>query len=187
MRNTLFILFLLVLVSCSTGKVVKPTKPVSSRTPMAESVGKTADLVTIKKFTNFRESEKKKIFKAKDALNKMVMGDCFEKFMLKQDLRKTNGLTNKQVVDHIRSSHTDIELIMYYKRWSKVHGYTYPNVKKIWFNRKYHSGTTYKDEASNFFHELLHKYGYGHAYKAHRDRPLSVPYTGNKVVKECIK
>ena len=183
MKNLFLLLLTIMITSCATTKTSNPVVTTPIDTPIVS--GEDINIVTVDKYTNFTQNEKTKIEQAEKKLNTMLGGDCFKNFMLDADLIQTNNRTNIQVVDHLKSSHVNIELIIYYKYFSKVHGYTYPNVNKIWFNRKYHSGTTVCAEASNLMHELSHKFGYGHDYKATSTRPKSVPYTLNRAVKAC--
>jgi hypothetical protein len=175
-------------IACTTTSV-KPTKEL---TPVIDETILTVDkkvksFVNVTKYTNFTEKEKVKASKYIPVMDAVINSKCFMDNMVMRELKKTNGKTNKEVVEHLRTSTVDIELIMYYKRFSKVAGYTKPSVNKIWLNRKYHSGASNCSEASNLAHELSHKIKYGHDYKATIDRPLSVPYSINAAFKSCCK
>ena len=106
--------------------------------------------------------------------------------MLARQLQDTHK-KSAEVVQDLRTRTVEIHLVTYYKRFSKVHGYTYPDVNKIWLNRKYHSGASLCSEASNLAHELSHKLGYGHSFKATQSRPYSVPYSINAGFTKCCK
>lgn len=197
MKNLIILIAALIsLNACAMGgkPAPKPVEPVKVETP--ETSVSSVDLVTVKKFTGFYKSEIEKAWEYIPKMNETIGSKCFEDFFVareagkhssKYKLHSTNGKSAKEVVKHLRSSNVEIELITYYKKWSKVAGYTYPNVNKIWLNRKYHSGASLCSEGSNLAHELSHKLGYGHAYKATYDRPYTVPYSINAAFKACCK
>ena len=147
---------------------------------------KKTDLVKVLSTKGFTTKEKAKLEKYIPVMNETIDSACFKEFIkARPGLHSTNGKTPEQVVQHLRSSQVEIHLITYYKKWTKVHGYTYPGQNKIWLNRKYHSGASLCSEASNLAHELSHKLEYGHSYKASKTRPYSVPYSINAAFKEC--
>jgi len=169
-------------LACSTTPV---KTPVTSNNDIKPTDG--ISFVNVIKYTNFNEEEKVKASKYIPLMDNVINSKCFEEFMIARDLRKTNGKTNEEVVQHIRKSTVDIELIMYFKRFSKVAGYTEKGATWIKLNRKYHAGASFCSEASNLAHELSHKINYGHDFKATIDRPLSVPYSINAAFKSCCK
>ena len=179
MKNLINLIILLMVIACST-------TPVSTPVNIIKTTDK-ASFVNVTKYTNFSKEEKVKASKYIPLMDKVLNSNCFEEFMIARDLRKTNGKTNKQVVKHIRKSNVDIELIMYFKRFSKVAGYTQKGATWIKLNRKYHEGASLCSEASNLAHELGHKINYGHDFEATIDRPLSVPYSINAAFKSCCK
>lgn len=176
------ILLLLLLAGCSSKVVTKPSAPpVVVESPKAES------LVNVIKFTSFKSKEIDKAKRYIPVMDKTIRSKCFADFMMARDMVDLGDKTKAQVIQDLTTKTVDIELITYYKRWSKVHGYTYPSVNKIWLNRKYHAGASLCSEASNLAHELGHKLGYKHAYKATRTRPYSVPYSINAAFKVCCR
>jgi len=163
-------LLLLLLVSCasvSTPEKEIPSKVIEVLKPETEII---VDAVNVTKFTGFYDSEIAKAKKYIPKMNETIASKCFEDFMVNRKLIKTNGLSRIEVVNKLRTSRVDIELITYYKRFSKVAGYTYPGVNKIWLHRKYHKGASLCSEASNLFHETSHKFGFGHSYKSNHNR-----------------
>lgn len=81
----------------------------------------------------------------------------------------------------------DLTVEMYYTDNSTI-GYTYANQNKIWANRKFHDGYRADQVAGNFFHEWLHKLGYGHSSSSTSCRPYSVPYAVGYMMRErCFK
>lgn len=194
--NTILIqIILFTLSSCSlvNHKTSKPVDLVSSseETPTHTSSGTPSvkeshkPFLVVSKFTGFNKSTIEKLKKATVKIDEVFASDCFEDFMVKRNLIQTNGKSNKEVVEHLRSTQAKVELVYYYKWFSKVHGYTYPNTDKIWLNGKYHTGTTVCSEASNLAHEGSHKVGYGHDFKATKRRPYSVPYSINAAWRVC--
>ena len=182
MKNlTLIVIAFIYLFSCSNA----PTNPdVGHVTQDTHKEG--VSFVNVIK-NNFNDDEKQKAAKYIPVMDSVLKSKCFLDFMKERDIKKANGKSNEEVVAHILNSTVDIELIMYYKRFSKVHGYTLPDVNKIWLNRKYHNGASLCSEASNLAHELSHKIGYGHNYKSSVYRPFSVPYSINAGFKHCCK
>lgn len=166
--------------SCSS------TKPVPKE-PAAVTPVEKVDLVKVLSIRNFTEAEKTKLNKYIPVMNNTVASKCFKDFMVERNLHTTQNKSNEEVVKHLRTSQVEIHLITYYKPWSKVAGYTYPNTNKIWLNRKFHAGASLCSEASNLAHELSHKLGYTHSYKATQSRPFSVPYSINAAFKACCK
>lgn len=183
MKSLINLIILTTLLACSTTPVNTPVSKEANYT----NDKKVKSFVNVTKYTNFTKEEKVKASKYIPLMDNVINSNCFEEFMIARDLRKTNGKTNKEVVQHIRKSTVDIELIMYFKRFSKVAGYTENGATWIKLNRKYHAGASFCSEASNLAHELSHKINYGHDFKATIDRPLSVPYSINAAFKSCCK
>jgi len=180
-KQLLLITMLLTLVNCATNTVEGPKTP-----PAVTPVEKT-DLVKVLSTKGFTEKEKVKLNNYIPKMNETIDSECFKTFMVNRNIHTTQNKSNAEVVKHLRTSQVEIHLITYYKRWSKVHGYTYPNVNKIWLNRKYHAGASLCSEASNLAHELSHKLGYTHDFKATQRRPFSVPYSINAGFTACCK
>lgn len=182
MKNIILLfIFAIYLLSCSSQTVKE--EPVQ----MAVIEVQKTDLVKVLSYSGFTEKELEKAAAYIPVMNQTIDSECFKDFMLNRELIKTNDKTREEVVKDLRTKQVEIHLITYYKPWSKVHGYTYPNVNKIWLNRKYHSGASLCSEASNLAHELSHKLGYKHNYKATQTRPFSVPYSINAAFKVCCK
>lgn len=117
----------------------------------------------------------------------VLQSKCFSDFMLNRKLIQTNGLSNEEVVLALLNTPVKAEFQTYYKRFSKVYGYTYPNISTIFINKKYFDGASICSVASNQAHEISHKQGFGHDYKATTRRPYSVPYSINAAFSECCK
>ena len=182
----------LILASCSTVKKRPVDLDVKPDLTQVETSHKR--FLVVSKFTGFSSKTEERLKKAVIKVDEVFHSQCFEDFMVAREkgehsdkyvLHSTNGLTAKEVVQDLRTNQATVELIYYYKRFSKVHGYTYPNVNWIKLNGKYHTGTTICSEASNLGHEGSHKIKYGHSYKSNSARPFSVPYSINKAFKVC--
>lgn len=183
MKNLLNLTMLILITACATKSVVE--KPVTP--PLVEKPSLTKSLVNVTKYTNFTDEEKAKSFLYIEKMDEVVASKCFGDFMEARELIKTNGKTNQEVIKDLRTKKVDIELIMYYKRFSTVAGYTENGATWIKLNRKYHTGASICSEASNLKHELSHKLDYGHNYNATQTRPYSVPYSINEAFKACCK
>src|SRR5690606_23212813 len=72
----------------------------------------------------------------------------------------------------------DISVMMYYKSWSKVVGYTFEGGLTVWVNHKFFGSP--KNTASNLLHEASHQLGYFH----NGAWAKTVPYTMNRIVEE---
>lgn len=142
-------------------------------------------LVNVLSTEGFTEKELTKLVSYIPVMDKTIASKCFMDFMQARQVLETNGQDIKGVVETLRTSKVNIHLITYYKRFTRVQGYTYPSVNKIWLNRKYHKGASLCSEASNLAHELAHKLGYKHSFKATHSRPFSVPYSINAAFSKC--
>jgi len=181
MKNIILLLLSIYVFSCSTTDkcIPVPAKKV------VETIVANNNLVKVLSLKNFTDKEKEKSKKYISKMNEVIASNCFGSFMVERKLGETNSKTNKQVVQDLRTKTATVHLEMYYKRFSKVHGYTKPNVNRIWLNRKYHAGASICSEASNLAHELSHKLGYGHSYNATQSRPYTVPYSINAAFTAC--
>lgn len=80
----------------------------------------------------------------------------------------------------------NLELEIYHEA-NKTIGYTYPNVTRIWVNRKYFSRYSDVQVADNLVHEWMHKIGFEHSVKWDEDRKHSVPYAVGYLVEELAR
>lgn len=122
---------------------------------------------------------------ASNALAERILhSQCFRTFLETRKLQETNGLTPKQVVDLLVSTHVTVGVHFYYAGNSTV-GYTYPNDPDVYFNRKFHDDYGVRDEASNAMHEWTHKppMSFDHSYR--NPSAYSVPYSVNYAVEKC--
>lgn len=151
--------------------------------PLGFGSAPAVDFVEIVKH-NFSDAQKAKLAEFLPVMNKTMAGQCFGDFMLERKLVQANGKSNKEVLEHLRSSKVKVELISYWSLSGTI-GYTYPDVNKIWLNNRIQSGFTPCESASNLAHEASHKIGYGHDFYATDRRPYSVPYSINAAFNKC--
>lgn len=182
MKSIILVALVALIVSCSTTKT-KLTPGISNTMSPVEH----DNLFTVLKHTGMDQYQVEKYISVANRIRKEFRSDCFKEELLKSELIQTNNKTNLEVYDHIQSSHTEIILNLYYKRASRVNGYTYPNSNTINLNNKFHSSYGVCSSSANLAHELTHKYGYGHDYKATRQRPKSVPYTVGRIINFCCE
>jgi hypothetical protein len=112
----------------------------------------------------------------------------------KKSFANNNGQTNEQIyltlldgeekLNPGKNNRMDLQLELYTNNSTNVIGYTYPNVLKIWMNRKYFNSYKPPQVARNLFHEWTHKLGYGHDSSATAKRPYSVPYGVGEIIEE---
>jgi len=108
--------------------------------------------------------------------------------------RFTNTLkTGMQVYDHIMSGDDlfgeadkdiDIDVTLYYKRFTSVIGYGLPNTLRTWLNKKFFFSMSKQELAGHIFHESLHKFGYNHISAKEY---TSVPYACGNKVRDILK
>jgi len=177
------ILLLAFLVSCSAVKLnPEPIKII----PAALIEVPNRAPITVSAYKNFSPKYQAEFEQAVIKANEIIGTKCFEDFMLQRKLIQTNGKTNAQVVAHIRSTPTTIELSSY-RKWGSVVGWTTPTSKIINVNSKFYIGSSRCAKTSNLVHEVSHKQGFGHDFKPNRERPFSVPYSLNQAVEACCK
>lgn len=192
------IALLLIIVSFSAfGKASKRYEPVATPTPTPEVVQPTDSGTENITFTcaNCTKQEAANIQIVQHALPAIINSKCFlEHYTLdkyRTQLVQTNGLSRAEVVEKIRTTKVkNIPIFFYYPTWRQsksVVGYTSPDTPTIYLNRLFRNGYDWGAcaEISNALHEVTHKMGFDHDYKATARRPYSVPYTANFAVAAC--
>jgi hypothetical protein len=101
---------------------------------------------------------------------------------LTETVIKDKNYTTEQIFDLLMSGvdsfntekdhDIDIDVTLYYARWSKVIGYTNAGSWRTWVNKKYLDIMTPNELAGHILHEYLHNVGFTH-YEEHS---TSVPY-----------
>lgn len=148
--------------------------------------------VNVTKRTGFTNAELKRHQSAMVLVEIVVNSSEFKKRVLARKFTTTKK-TAQQIYDHIMTGEEvlqkgvdyemDADIEMYYKK-NNVVGYTYPNVTTTWINRYVTSDYDEEDIAGNFFHEWLHKLGYGHSSASDKS---SVPYAIGYIVRDMIE
>lgn len=154
-------------------------------------------------YSNFNATQEAKVEKAINLIKKVIASEEFKmrvlnhKFKGKKIFYDNEGYSNTQIyqkildgaemVGKIKKNNTmDVELELYQAK-TKTIGYTYPNVTKIWMNKKYFNKYTPDQVAGNLMHEWMHKLGFGHATKWSKNRDYSVPYAIGYLMEELTK
>lgn len=192
MKTLILIIALLAPVS-SLGFSKKRPIEVPSPTPTVSPTPIESQKInfTFKCASTCTKDEVKRIAETQDLIQKFINSKCFDEAWLSfKRLEQSNGLLNQGVIDKIRSSQVkDIPVIFYWPTFfqsKSVIGYTYPDQPEIYLNRRFKTSSwTVWSEASNLFHESLHKIGFGHDFSATERRPYSIPYRGNRAVEMC--
>lgn len=121
-------------------------------------------------------------------MQNIMNGKCFHDGIIAAQMTETLDLTNEEILDRILSGGTwwkspdhidDLELILYYSRYSRTMGYVNTNDEHIYINSKYFSDP--ETIGSLLAHEYSHQEGFTH----YGVMATSVPYTINKVFEAC--
>lgn len=150
----------------------------------------------------FNDEEVEKMGLALALIKKVVKSEEFKSHILNYRYKKkmtfndNQGLSNEQIYQKIldgsetlnpgNNKRMDLEVELY-EEASKTIGYTYPNVTKVWVNKKYFSKYTPVQVADNLFHEWLHKIGFDHAVEWNSDRKHTVPYAIGYIVEKLAR
>lgn len=152
----------------------------------------------------FSRSQEDKIQQASSLIRRIIASEEFKHKVLnytfqgKKQFHDNDGLTNKQIYQKIlngsekmtglgKNSTMDLELELYTDNESNTIGYTYPNIVRVYMNRKYFNKFRPYEVADNMMHEWLHKLGFDHAVKVTPERRHSVPYAIGYIVKAMAK
>jgi hypothetical protein len=151
------------------------------------------------RFIKFSGEEREKMEEAIEIVKLVVATEEFKERVLNHTYNgeKTfvdnEGLTNEEIyrvilagAETLRSSANntmDVEVELYHSS-NNVIGYTYPDSRRIWVNRKYFSIYTPAGVAHNLFHEWMHKLGFSHSSSWTPDRDYSVPYAIGYIIGE---
>jgi predicted ATP-dependent protease len=153
-------------------------------------------------FINFKDHEKEKIIEAIKLIKTIIQDHEFEKrvknfnFKRKHLFHDNKGFTNEEIFqkiidgvetvgDEVVNNRMDVELELY-EHPSKTIGYTYPDTKRIWINRKYFKYYRLNQIANNLMHEWMHKLGFNHDTKWSTEREYTVPYAIGNIFEEII-
>lgn len=148
----------------------------------------------------FTSKQEEKVHLAAELIRKVVASEAFKRKVLNYTYRgkkafvENGGLTNQQIFQRILQASEkmtglgnnrtmDLELELYTNHDSTTIGYTYPNIIRVYMNRKYFNKFKPHQVADNMMHEWLHKIGFGHQVKATPSRKHSVPYAVGYIIK----
>lgn len=92
-----------------------------------------------------------------------------------------NFMEGKETLQPSTEGEMNFFISMYYKRWSKVIGWTNGSINTINVNWKFFKNFKPNDVAGNLAHEWTHKIGYDHKSAAEHD---SAPYAIGYIVRE---
>lgn len=151
-------------------------------------------------FVNFEKSDQDKVYKAIEIIKKVVQSEEFKQRIItytyqgEKQFIDNNGMSNEEILASIfegreillpETDHEmDLELELYYKRFTSVVGYTTADTLRIWMNTKFFDSYTPLDVAGNIFHEWLHKIGFDHDFNYSESRDHSVPYAIGYLIEE---
>lgn len=146
----------------------------------------------------FDAASTEKLEKAFAVLEQVVNSEEFKNRVVnfvntqgKNEFKSNKGLTNQQIYSFFMDGRETLQqntpnemnffLSLYYKRYSKVIGWTNGDINTININWKFFKGFKPSDVAGNLAHEWTHKLGFGHKSAAEHD---SAPYAIGYIVRE---
>lgn len=153
-------------------------------------------------FINFNKQEMNKIEDTLKVIKEIITSDEFEnrikqfRFDRKKIFHDNNNLSNDEIYqkiiggaeilgDNEADGLMEIELELF-EYSSKTIGYTYPDTKRIWINKKYFSKYKIQQVANNLMHEWMHKLGFNHGTNWDAKRDFSVPYAVGYIFEDLI-
>jgi hypothetical protein len=146
----------------------------------------------------FDQESLKKLDQSFKLLEKIVNSQEFKNRIInfrntqnQRSFASSNGLSNEQIYDIFMEGRETLQsqtpgemnffLKLYYKRYSKVIGWTNGSINTININWKFFKNFKHHEVAGNLAHEWTHKLGFGHESAAEHD---SVPYGIGYIVRE---
>lgn len=189
------IMMLAVLVSC--GKYQAEEKSFSEvQFEKQEEALKAPVFKTNIKTVNFSTTNKKKVHKAADLIQRVVNSPEFKEAILDGRFTYTKGLSNYEIYQAImrgseklspRKDHEmDLVVETFYADAVTI-GYTMTNSSKIFMNRKFLHRYNPSEVTTNLMHEWLHKIGFAHEEEDSPARRASVPYSVGYIVRRLAK
>lgn len=150
------------------------------------------------KITGFDHASRTKLDLAFKALENVVNSEEFKNRVInfkntkgQRSFASNNGQTNEEIYAAFMEGNETLQpntpnemnffLSLYFKRFSRVIGYTTPYTNQININWKFFRNYAPADVAGNLAHEWIHKIGYDHTSAAEHD---SVPYAIGYIVEE---
>jgi hypothetical protein len=162
--------------------------------------------VRFQKMEGFSPKEREKLTQAAGVLERVLNSVEFRdavlshRFQGQEGYADGSGMSNAQIYQAIRAGkesfeqtadgeadfNLDLRTFSWFQR--NVVGYTTESSDTITMNRRFFSGYTPAEVASNLCHEWLHKLGFEHDFQSTTRRPHSVPYAiGDLVEKLAAK
>lgn len=193
-----FLFFVLTLLSCGKPKEAHFTQQQQQQQQQSHHDSPIAFNVDAH-LLGFSDAQKQKLLTAVELIKKVIMSEDFKKRVLvhkyngNETFLDNMGLTNEEIYNKVmeasevlnpginRTMNVDIEL--YFEEANTI-GHTYPNVNRIWMNKKYFDKFSPHQIADNLFHEWVHKLGFDHEVVYSPHRKYSVPYALGYLVKE---
>lgn len=136
----------------------------------------------------------KRLLKVTEAIRKFERASesqVFKSMIMTAKMSGMQGKTNSEIAEMFYSGadllnneadgDLDLYLSGYYKRFSKVIGYTFPGSVVTWMNRKFIDLMKVSSISGNICHEYMHKLGF------HDDDRNSVPYTYGRAMTEAAE
>jgi hypothetical protein len=153
------------------------------------------------KIEGFDAASTQKLEDAFEALERVVNTVEFKERILnfkntkgERAFASNRGLTNEQIYAQFMDGRETLQqntpgemnffLKLYHRRFSKVIGWTNPDINTIHINWKYFRTNKVNSVAANLAHEWLHKIGFGHKSASEHD---SAPYAIGYIVGEMVQ
>lgn len=150
------------------------------------------------KIQGFSASSMVKLESAFDVLEKVVNSEEFKSRVInfkntkgQRAFASNNGLSNEQIYAIFMDGRETLQqntpgemnffLKLYSRPWSKVVGWTNPDINTININWRFFKNYKANEVAGNLAHEWTHKIGFGHISAAEHD---SAPYAIGYIVEE---
>jgi hypothetical protein len=152
--------------------------------------------VSLNKTQNFTKQEYSRLMECLPLLEKAVNSGEFKKRILA--IKKFTDcemsslevyetfMKGRQYNETTDDCEMDIDLTIYYKRFSSAVGFTYPNTVRTYINRKFFWAFTLAGICGNIGHEYSHKLGFDHSYYWTTVRDMSVPYFIGNLIEELV-
>ncbi len=141
------------------------------------------------RFINFQKTHEDKALKALRLIKNVIESEEFKARVLAHSYQgqrtfvDNQGLSNADIYHKILHGKFEVEVELYHQSNTTI-GYTYPDTKRIWVNKKYFEAYSPEQVADNLFHEWLHKIGFDHERTYSDQRNYSVPYALGYLMEE---
>lgn len=153
-------------------------------------------------FFNFETHEQRKVITILKKIEVLLNTKEFKQKVLSHEYQgektflENQNFTNEEIWEKFKEAREELNsrpdftinlhLEMYHQD-NNVLGYTYPNVKKIYLNRKFYSKMSDAQIAGNLIHEWTHKLGFDHDFDPTPGRNSTVPYAIGFIVENLYQ